>query len=71
MPLNASGLQGIIYDYISVLISFFKADVFLLLGAQGMPLVFLLNFIFKKKLLLILEELSGKGKSLDFSQNYI
>ena len=51
MPLNASGLQGIIYDYISVLISFFKADVFLLLGAQGMPLVFLLNFIFKKKII--------------------
>ena len=51
MPLKASGLQGILYDYISILISFFKADVFLLLGAQGMPIIFLLNFIFNKKII--------------------
>ena len=51
MPLKASGFQGIIYDYISILISFFKADIFLLLGSQGMPIVFLLNFIFNKKII--------------------
>jgi glycosyltransferase involved in cell wall biosynthesis len=51
MPLKASGLQGILYDYISILISFFKADVFLLLGGQGMPIIFLLNFIFNKKII--------------------
>lgn len=51
MPLKASGFQGILYDYISILISFYKADVFLLLGAQGMPIIFLLNFIFKKKII--------------------
>ena len=48
MPLNASGLQGIIYDYISVLISFFKADVFLLLGAQGNT-CFFIKFYFQEK----------------------
>ena len=46
MPLKASGIQGIFYDYISILISFFKADIFLLLGSQGMPIVYLLNFFF-------------------------
>lgn len=51
MPLKASGIQGVFYDYISILISFFKADVFLLLGAQGMPMVYLLNFFFKKKII--------------------
>ena len=51
MPLKASGFQGIIYDYISILISFFQADVLLLLGAQGMPIIFLLNFLFKKKII--------------------
>ena len=51
MPLKASGFQGIIYDYISILISFFRSDVFLLLGAQGMPMIYLLNFIFKKKII--------------------
>ena len=50
LPLKASGFQGIIYDYISILISFFRSDVFLLLGAQGMPMIYLLNFIFKKKI---------------------
>lgn len=51
MPLKASGIQGIFYDYISILISFFKADIFLLLGSQGMPIVYLLNFFFKKKII--------------------
>ncbi len=51
MPLKASGFQGILYDYISILISFFKADIMLLLGSQGMPVIFLLNFIFKKKII--------------------
>ena len=51
MPLKASGLQGILYDYFSILISFFKADVFLLLGAQGMPIIYFFNFFFKKKII--------------------
>lgn len=47
IPLKASGIIGIIYDYISILITFFKSDTLLLLGAQGIPVIFFLK-IFKK-----------------------
>ena len=36
---KADGFQGFFYDFQSILLSYFKADTLLLLGAQGMPIV--------------------------------
>jgi len=47
LPFKADGFQGFFYDFQSILLSYFKVDVLLLLGAQGMPIVPFLN-IFKK-----------------------
>ena len=44
---KADGFQGIIFDFQSILKSYFKVDVLLLLGVQGMPIIPFLN-IFKK-----------------------
>lgn len=46
IPIKASGFVGIIYDYISILLTFFISDTLLLLGAQGIPFLFFLK-IFK------------------------
>lgn len=47
MIFKADGFQGFFYDFYSILISFFKVDTLLLLGAQGMPIVPILS-VFKK-----------------------
>ena len=44
---KAEGFQGFFYDFQSILLSYFKVDGLLLLGAQGMPIVPFLS-IFKK-----------------------
>ena len=46
LQLKANGIQGIFYDYLSVLKSYWTCNSLLLLGIQGMPLVFLLNLFF-------------------------
>lgn len=45
--LKSSGFIGLFYDFFSILICFFKVDVIVLLGVQGMPLIAFLS-IFKK-----------------------
>lgn len=45
--LNASGFEGLFYDFWTILICYFKVDTILLLGVQGIPLISLLK-IFKK-----------------------
>ena len=40
--LKASGFQGIFYDFWSILICYWKVDTILLLGTQGIPLIFFL-----------------------------
>lgn len=47
LPISASGIIGIIYDFWSILICFWRVDTILLLGVQGIPLIALL-IIFKK-----------------------
>ena len=47
LPWKASGAEGMIYDIYSIIQAFWKADVLLLLGVQGMPILFLL-FFFRK-----------------------
>lgn len=44
---RADGLQGIFFDFWSILLCYGKVDVILLLGVQGIPLIALLR-IFKK-----------------------
>lgn len=44
---NATGFQGLFYDFWSILISFWKVDTILLLGVQGIPLITILR-LFKK-----------------------
>ncbi|WP_075342096.1 glycosyltransferase family protein [Tenacibaculum agarivorans] len=48
MIFKAAGYQGFFYDFYSILLCYFKVDVLVLLGAQGMPIIPLLS-IFKKK----------------------
>lgn len=45
--LKASGFEGLIYDFWTILICYFKIDAILLLGVQGIPLVVFLS-LFRK-----------------------
>ena len=45
--LKSSGFVGLFYDFFSILLCYFKVDVIVLLGVQGMPLIAFLS-IFKK-----------------------
>lgn len=47
ISLNASGFQGLFFDYWTILISYFKVDTILLLGVQGIPIISILR-LFKK-----------------------
>jgi len=49
---KADGFQGFLFDFQSILLSYFKADVLLLLGAQGMPIIPILDFFKKKKIII-------------------
>lgn len=48
--IKASGFEGIIYDFWTILICYFKVDTILLLGVQGLPLVAFFS-LFKKKVI--------------------
>jgi hypothetical protein len=41
--LKASGLEGLFYDFWTIAICYFKVDTILLLGVQGIPLIFILK----------------------------
>ncbi len=41
--LKASGFEGLFYDFWTILICYFKVDTILLLGVQGIPLIFFLK----------------------------
>tara|TARA_B100001741_G_C16555269_1_gene602416 strand:- start:26130 stop:27203 length:1074 start_codon:yes stop_codon:yes gene_type:complete len=56
LPLSASGIQGVIYDFLCILISLFYSRKLLLLGSQGMPLITLLKIFLK---LLVIVNLDG------------
>lgn len=45
---KASGFEGMFFDFWSILVSYFKVDVILFLGVQGIPLIPILR-LFKKK----------------------
>jgi len=47
MIMKASGFQGLIYDFWSILLCYKKVDTILLLGVQGIPIIPVL-FLFKK-----------------------
>ena len=47
MIIKASGFQGLIYDFWSILLCYRKVDTILFLGVQGIPLIPIL-FLFKK-----------------------
>lgn len=44
---KAAGFQGLFYDFLSIVICFWRVDTLLLLGVQGIPLVVFLS-LFKK-----------------------
>lgn len=48
MPLKASGFEGLFYDWISILMSYFVVDALLMLGIQGSYILPVLR-IFKKQ----------------------
>jgi hypothetical protein len=45
--LKASGFEGLLYDFWTILVCYFKVDTILLLGVQGIPLIPILK-LFKK-----------------------
>lgn len=51
--LNAHGIQGLLFDFISVIYAFFKTDNLIFLGAQGFPLAIFLKFFFPGKILIV------------------
>lgn len=51
LPWKASGIEGMVYDLYSLIQSFWKADVLLLLGVQSIPLVFVLQFFRKVRVI--------------------
>lgn len=53
LPLSASGFQGLIYDYLSILIAIFMCKRFLLLGMQGIPFAVLLRMLTFGKLKIV------------------
>lgn len=48
IPLSANGMQGVLYDIVSILHSLFSMDVLLILGSSG-TVVLPINFFFRKK----------------------
>lgn len=50
MKVKADGYQGIIYDFWSILLCYRKADVILLLGVQGIPIIPLLRMFRKVRI---------------------
>lgn len=48
IPLSANGIQGVLYDILSILHSLFSMDVLLILGSSG-TVVLPINFFFRKK----------------------
>lgn len=50
LPISASGIIGLIYDYLSILICFWRVDTILLLGLQGIPLIGFLLMLRKVKI---------------------
>jgi glycosyltransferase involved in cell wall biosynthesis len=50
IQLNASGFEGLFYDFWTIIICYFKVDTLLLLGVQGIPLIALLGLIKKKNI---------------------
>lgn len=48
LKFKASGFQGLLFDFWSILLCYFKVDALLLLGTQGIPLIGFFR-IFKKK----------------------
>lgn len=48
IPLSANGMQGVLYDIISILHSLFTMDVLLILGASG-TVILPINLFFRKK----------------------
>jgi glycosyltransferase involved in cell wall biosynthesis len=49
LPLSANGMQGVLYDILCILHSFFTMDTLLILGSSG-TVVLPLNFLFRKKI---------------------
>ena len=57
--LTASGILGVLYDFISIFAATFRADIFLLLGAGGMPLA-IFSKIFGKKIIVNVDGIEWK-----------
>lgn len=46
--IKASGFEGLVYDFWTIILCYFKVDTVLLLGVQGIPLVAFLSLFSKK-----------------------
>lgn len=69
MPLKASGLEGIFYDFLSILISYIKGcDSLLLLGNQGIFLIPLLQIFSRKNIITNIGGIEWKRDKFNFFQ---
>jgi hypothetical protein len=49
--LRASGFEGLFYDFWTIIMCYFKVDIILLLGVQGIPLILFLKLFKKTKII--------------------
>lgn len=60
LPLQANGLQSILYDYLSILHALFVADVLLVLGVSGCTLIPLIRLFTNKKIIVNIDGLEWR-----------
>jgi glycosyltransferase involved in cell wall biosynthesis len=69
MPLKASGLEGIFYDFLSIIIAYIKGcRTLLLLGNQGIPIIPFLQIFGKKNIVTNIGGIEWEREKFNFLQ---
>jgi len=72
LRLKASGFQGLIFDFWSILLCYWKVDTILFLGVQGIPLIPILNIFRKVKIISNVGGIEWERPKFDFfSKQYL
>lgn len=69
--LQASGFEGLFYDFWTILVCFFKVDTILLLGVQGIPLIPILKLFKNTTIISNVGGLEWSDQNLVIGQNCI
>lgn len=72
IPLNANGVQSILYDIVSMIHAFFFADVILILGVSGCIFLPVLRLLFHKQIIVNIDGIEWKrDKWSSFVKNFL